>query len=98
MGAAVVDLAHDDHPGAGPVLVLLHGIMSDRSVFSDVIGEFGDRRVINVDLRGYGDAPAAERYLTGDLVGDVVALLERLPVGPVDLLGWSMGGAVGMVL
>jgi pimeloyl-ACP methyl ester carboxylesterase len=98
MAARVHDLAHDDHGTGGTALVLLHGIMSDRSVFSDLTAEITDRRVINVDLRGYGESPAGERYLTSDFVDDVVALLERLGTGPVDLLGWSMGGAVATVL
>lgn len=98
MVTPVVELAHDYHGSGGPALVLLHGIMSDRSIFSDVVGEIRDRLVINVDLRGYGDSPTGDSCLTGDMASDVVALLERLPGGPVDLLGWSMGGAVGMVL
>ncbi|MGQ0464648.1 MAG: alpha/beta fold hydrolase [Sporichthyaceae bacterium] len=90
-------LAFDDIGGGTP-LVLLHGIMSDRTVFADLIPEFADRRVINIDLRGYGRSATADRYLTQDFAKDVAWLLEALGTGPLDLLGWSMGGAVAQVL
>jgi pimeloyl-[acyl-carrier protein] methyl ester esterase len=90
--------AYDDLGFGGTPLVLLHGILADRSVFSDLLPEFSDRRVINVDLRGYGESPEADGYRTQDFVDDVVDLLGTLRTGPVDLLGWSMGGAIGTVL
>lgn len=94
----MTNLAYDDLGTGGPPLVFLHGIMSDRTVFADLLPQFADRRVINIDLRGYGRSPGGDSYLTRDFAKDVALLLAAVNTVPVDLLGWSMGGAVGMLL
>jgi pimeloyl-ACP methyl ester carboxylesterase len=49
-------IAFDSH-GSGPALVLLHGIGSRRQVWDPVVGELaGSRRVIAVDIPGFGES------------------------------------------
>jgi 3-oxoadipate enol-lactonase len=56
-------------------------------------------RVIRVDHRGHGASPVpAGPYTVAELAGDVLALLDRLQLERVRLVGLSLGGMVGMYL
>ena len=87
-----------------PPLVLLHGWMDVGASFQFVVDALaaleGLRRwVIAPDWRGFGltTMAAADTYWFPDYLGDLDALLDALvPVGPVDLVGHSMGGNVVM--
>jgi pimeloyl-ACP methyl ester carboxylesterase len=58
----------------------------------------GGRFVIRYDHRDTGrsvtDEPGAPRYTMGDLVADVVGLLDALELPAAHLVGMSMGGAI----
>jgi 3-oxoadipate enol-lactonase len=93
-------LAFDDD-GEGPVVVLVHGHPFDRSLWApqrDPLLEAGFR-VIPPDLRGYGQSVATRGMVTmRELSEDVVALLDRLGLAEVAVVGLSMGGLVAMEL
>ena len=105
-----VRLAYDDcrpdDPGdtESPPIVLVHGFASSRANnweargWYDTLLEAG-RRVIALDCRGHGESetphdPAA--YETDVLAADVVRLLDNLEIERADLLGYSMGGRIGL--
>src|SRR6266496_4462580 len=53
-------MAYDSH-GSGPPLVLLHGIGSRRAVWDPVVGALArERRVLAVDIPGFGESPAED--------------------------------------
>jgi pimeloyl-ACP methyl ester carboxylesterase len=57
------------------------------------------RRAIAFDLRGHGlsDKPrGGGRYTTAALSADILALLDSLEIGRVDLIGHSLGGRVAL--
>ena len=59
------------------------------------------RRVITLDQRGHGQSTKLGRldgYSIDLLVRDLIAFIEAVGGGPVDLLGHSMGGLVVMGL
>jgi pimeloyl-ACP methyl ester carboxylesterase len=96
---AEMALAFDSH-GAGPPLVLLHGIGSGRGVWDPVAGALArERRVIAVDLPGFGASlpegvePTAEGF---------TARLERWfaeqDLGRPHVAGNSMGGGIALEL
>jgi pimeloyl-ACP methyl ester carboxylesterase len=89
------DMAYLD-VGQGPPLVCVHGSLSDFRVWSPVLGPLSKRhRMIAVSLRhffpehwdGNGDT-----YSIAQHTSDVVAFIEQLDAGPVDLMGHSRGG------
>lgn len=88
--------------GAGDPLLLLHGFTGSGESWNEVAELLAsDRRVIAPDLLGHGqsDAPTApERYRIGRCAADLIALLDALELAQVDLLGYSMGGRVGLYL
>ena len=101
-----VELAWDEWgpPGSGPTLVLCHGYTGSALDFSLQVDALSQtRRVVTLDQRGHGRSTKTEdvsTYTIDQLVADLVAFLESVGEGPVDLLGHSMGGrvALGVVL
>lgn len=58
-------------------------------------------RALAVDLRGFGDSetlPVDATRGVRDFSDDVAAVIGALALGPVHLVGWSMGGGVAMQL
>lgn len=58
-------------------------------------------RALAVDLRGFGDSetlPVDATRGVRDFSDDVAAVVGALALGPVHLVGWSMGGGVAMQL
>lgn len=88
--------------GAGSPLVLVHGLGTSSLLWPQQVAAFsGSRRVIAVDLRGFGrsDRPATPgAYAIPELAADVAAILSELGVDRADLLGASMGGFVAQTL
>ncbi|MCP2351387.1 alpha/beta fold hydrolase [Nonomuraea roseoviolacea] len=89
---------HYEIAGDGPGLVLLHGTGGDADrVFGNVVDHFtGIRTVVRPNFSGSGDtedgtaAPSVEL-----LTAQAVAAIRATGGGePVDLLGFSLGGAI----
>jgi pimeloyl-ACP methyl ester carboxylesterase len=96
-----VELAwHEQGDGPGPTLVLCHGFTGSSLDFELVAPELArSRRVVTLDQRGHGQATKVGRldgYSIEQLVSDLIAFIEKVGGGPVDLLGHSMGGLVVM--
>ena len=86
--------------GAGAPLVVLHGLLGSSRNWQSAgvaLAEHG-YRVLAPDLRNHGASPWGEDCSYAAQAADVVALLERLALGPVHLLGHSMGGKAAMRL
>jgi pimeloyl-ACP methyl ester carboxylesterase len=82
--------------GAGPPLLLVHGLMITGEMFEPVLDHFAARhRVIVPDLRGHGRSRALPPpYTVERLARDLADLLNHIGVDTVDVLGYSNGGAV----
>lgn len=80
--------------GNQPPLLLLAGQSNSHHWWDPVRDDFA-RRTITIDCRGTGasDKPD-EPYSTHGFAADVVAVLNHLGLGPVDIYGTSMGGRV----
>jgi esterase len=84
--------------GQGPPLVCVHGTLGDFRVWSPVLGPLSQRhRVIAVSLRhffpAHWDGVGAD-YTIAQHVADVIAYIEALGAGRVDLMGHSRGGHI----
>jgi len=94
-GAAAPRL-HVESVGAGAPLVLLHGWGMHGGLFAPVLPALAQRRRVHVvDLPGHGySAPLAPLTLEG-IAGELDAAFAH-ESEPLDVLGWSLGGAVAL--
>ncbi len=84
--------------GDGPVLVLLHSLLSDRSSFDPLAAALAStRRLILINLPGFGTSPPAEPL--GGYADRIADALDALGIaGPADILGNGLGGFVALTL
>src|SRR6267143_5297963 len=85
--------------GSGEPVVLLHGaFMAISGDWKDWIGELSKtRKVIAVEMQGHGRTADINRDLTYEnLADDVAGLLDHLKIPNADIIGYSLGGGVGM--
>jgi 3-oxoadipate enol-lactonase len=85
--------------GEGRDLVLLHSLLSDRTSFEPLAARLkGERRLILVNLPGFGKSPAAGPAIS-DYADRIAALFDELSLPPeTDVLGNGLGGFVGLHL
>jgi pimeloyl-ACP methyl ester carboxylesterase len=81
--------------GAGPRLVLIHGLGANADVWLPLTQHI-DRRWLAPDLRGHGRSPHHAPYGYAGHAADVAELLQQDE--EVAIVGHSMGGVVGMAL
>jgi 2-succinyl-6-hydroxy-2,4-cyclohexadiene-1-carboxylate synthase len=82
----------------GRALVLLHGFTGSAASWRPFAW---GRRAVAVDLVGHGRSPKPDDptfYRAESQVGQLLAVLDRLDLGQVDLVGYSMGGRLAMQL
>lgn len=88
--------------GEGHPLLLLHGFTGSAGSWSLQLDHWAARhRVIAPDLLGHGgsDAPAdPKRYALGEQASDLADLVELLEAVPADVVGYSMGARLALVL
>lgn len=83
-----------------PTILLLHGwtLTADLNWFTvyDTVASHG--RVLAIDQRGHGRGlRTEERFTLDDAADDAAALLRHLDAAPAIIVGYSMGGSVGLV-
>lgn len=86
--------------GAGPPLLLVHGLMAAGAIFEPILDALAARhRVIVPDLRGHGNSRGmAAPYTAARLAADLSRLLDHIGVAETAVLGYSHGGAVAQQL
>lgn len=80
--------------GAGPPLVLLHGVGLDHTMWDSHVAAFSDCfQVIRYDFWGHGQSidPPGPRSLD-DLVAQFIMVIDALGLAKVSLVGFSLGG------
>lgn len=98
-----VDLAYEV-VGDGTPVVLIHGFASDRNQnwkaprwFETLSG--AGFRVIALDCRGHGESGKAYdpvRYTNDLMADDVAQVMDAANVSRADVMGYSMGGMIGI--
>ncbi|MEE4236424.1 MAG: alpha/beta hydrolase, partial [Anderseniella sp.] len=83
--------------GAGPPLVLVHGIGAARDAWRFMVPRLKDHfTVITYDLRGHGVSPLPEgEFGLDELVADLERVRERSGFDKVNVAGHSLGGQIG---
>lgn len=103
--SAGVEIAFFDE-GQGPAILLIHGFASNTQVNWQATGwvktllEAGFR-VIAIDNRGHGESQKIYdplQYSASIMADDAARLLEYVSVGPVAVMGYSMGARIAAFL
>jgi pimeloyl-ACP methyl ester carboxylesterase len=87
-------------PATGVPVVFLHHFTAVLDDWDPAVvdGIAAERRVILVDQRGVGGSGGTAADSVEAMAEDAVAFLEALGLRTVDLLGFSLGGAVAQVI
>jgi len=85
--------------GGAPLLVL-HGGLGSTAMFEPNLAQLSNgRQVIAVDLHGHGRTALGDRAINYiDMGNDLATVVKQLGYDTVDVLGYSMGGGVGLRL
>jgi pimeloyl-ACP methyl ester carboxylesterase len=90
--------------GQGRPIIFLHGVTGSAWDWHHVGRELGGRLTSGVpvafDFRGHGDSgwSPSRNYRSADHAADVCALIDHLAAGPVDLVGYSWGALVAVMV
>ena len=92
-----ITLYHEIY-GQGEPLVLLHGGLMTIGEMSTLLESFAKtHKVIAVELQGHGRTADTDRPLAFATMGDDIAgLLDQLNIPQADIVGLSLGAAVGL--
>ena len=98
------ELAVTQSRSDGPPVLLVHGNSACKEIFARQFDSplLSAYRLIALDLPGHGastDAPdPLAAYALDGFAAACAAVLDALGTGPVRLLGWSLGGHIGLEL
>jgi pimeloyl-ACP methyl ester carboxylesterase len=96
---AVVVYEYTDAGDGQPPLLFLHGALGTRRQFDALRKRFPERSQIAVDFPSHGESTATpDEINTERFARDVLALLDELKIEQVDVVGYSMGGYVGIAM
>lgn len=86
--------------GAGEPLVLLHGGMCTAETFDGQAAALAEHyRVYLPERRGHGRTPDVPGPLTYQIMADdTITFLDTMQLGPANLVGWSDGAAIGLLV
>jgi pimeloyl-ACP methyl ester carboxylesterase len=96
IGGAAVNYVDIGEQGDHRPIVFVHGLSGQWQNWLENIPRFAEqRRVVALDLPGFGGSPMPSEQISIDYYGRVVAeLCDRLDLAPAVLVGNSMGGYV----
>lgn len=92
--------------GEGTPVVLQHGVVADTNANWMSVGvvaalQAAGRKVISLDARGHGRSEKPHdpaRYSWQAMADDMRALFDELGLNEVDLVGYSMGGIISLLV
>ncbi|BBQ54612.1 alpha/beta fold hydrolase [Aeromonas jandaei] len=83
--------------GSGEPLLLIHGALANHTLWLEHIELLSQHYTVYAPtLRHFGEAGREGPFGLETHAGDLLALLEQLPCGPVHLAGWSYGADVAL--
>ncbi|MBO0888156.1 alpha/beta hydrolase [Candidatus Bathyarchaeota archaeon] len=86
--------------GSGESLLLLHGGLGTNEDFASQMPEFVKHfRVVAFERPGHGHSADTDQVFSFDkMAADTIELIEKLNLGPVNIVGWSDGAVVAFLV
>ena len=87
--------------GHGRPVILLHGGFANGEAWGNQVPALmrAGYQAVVIDSRGHGRSSRDARPLTYELMAsDVVAVMDHLTLPPADVVGWSDGAIIGLVM
>ncbi|MDR1378216.1 MAG: alpha/beta hydrolase [Synergistaceae bacterium] len=85
--------------GTGSPMILLHGNGENHHIFDKVSAKLeNDFTVYSVDSRNHGQSEKTSEYSYSVMAEDIYRFIEVLELKPVDLIGFSDGAIVALIL
>lgn len=85
--------------GSGEPIILIHPFAASAEIWEPLIKDLSQNyEVIAMDCRGHGksEKPHDPKQYGIEMVNDVVRLMDHLGIKKAILIGYSMGGSIGM--
>lgn len=94
-----IDIYYEQY-GKGDTIILIHGNSESINSFTKQIPELSKHfYILAMDSRGQGNSSKDDKRMTYELMADDVNLfLEKLKIKNANVLGWSDGGNIGLIL
>ncbi|PWA08040.1 2-succinyl-6-hydroxy-2,4-cyclohexadiene-1-carboxylate synthase [Pueribacillus theae] len=93
---------HVEMEGSGSPLLLLHGFTGSSHTWKPFIPFLSKKHtVIAIDMIGHGKSDAPHdpaRYTLEKAADDTIALLDKMNIQTIHLLGYSMGGRLALMI
>ncbi len=90
---------HTQIKGTGYPILCLHGHPGSGQCMDVFTQSLSNRfQTIAPDLRGYGNSQVRQPFQMSDHLLDLEALIEQLQLDQFIILGWSLGGILGLEL
>jgi pimeloyl-ACP methyl ester carboxylesterase len=92
-----INLYYEIH-GSGRPLILLHGGLGAIEMFGPNLAALAKaRQVVAADLQAHGRTADIDRPISVEFMADdIAAFIRHLGIGPVDVMGYSLGGGVAL--
>lgn len=99
LSSSSVDLADQHFGDRGETIIILHGLLGSGRNWTTIAKRLAQtHRVITLDLRNHGASPWSDDMSYPLMAADVRAYIEHHALGPVTVIGHSMGGKTAMRL
>ncbi|WP_167815131.1 alpha/beta fold hydrolase [Sporolactobacillus shoreae] len=86
---------YEEKGNGNPPILLIHGVTNSHLTFDQEFEWMSkEHLVVRYDLRGHGDSSKSEKYTLDDHIHDGIALITRLGLRNVILLGESLGSYI----
>lgn len=95
-----IDIYYEVHGTTGPWIIFLHGGMGSALAWGNQVPAFdGHNRVLLIESRGHGRSGWDGTPITYEaMASDVLGVMDVLGIAKADIVGWSDGGIVGLIL
>ena len=94
------DIYYEVHGTSGPWIIFLHGGLGTALAWGNQVPAFdAHNRVVLIELRGHGRSGWDGGPITYEAMAtDVIGVMDALDIPKADIVGWSDGAIVGLIL